>query len=468
MAFTSHIFLFYFLPPVLLIYYLLPAGRNLFLLAAGYVFYAWFQPWFALLLLAATVIGYAGGTAIARAADERRKQRIFITAVGASLALLGFFKYFTFLQANLNAVLEFCGFSPGPVWNIPLPVGISFFTFLSVSYLVSMYIEDAPPVRSFTDFACYISLFPMVTAGPITRYPQIAGALRSREQTVEKFASGAALFILGFAKKILLADPMGAVANAVFGAEAPGTVDAWFGLLAYTFQIYFDFAGYSEMAVGLGRMLGFELIRNFNAPYRADSITDFWRRWHISLSTMLRDYVYIPLIAVGRNRSTKYIIYRNLILTFLICGLWHGAAWTFILWGGYHGVFLAFEQWRGKKGRYARLPRPVKIGLTFTAILLSWVLFRSPTPGDAARYYLTLFGFFGASGGSILLAGEIYTQGCFLLMAICAALVFQPYQSFEWAERITPWKAVWLIALFGFSIMGMFAQTFSPFLYSKF
>ncbi|NPU98350.1 MAG: MBOAT family protein [Candidatus Omnitrophica bacterium] len=468
MAFTSHIFLFYFLPLVLLIYYLIPKGRNQFLLAAGYVFYAWFQPWFAFLLLAATVIGYAGGTAITRSADENRKHKVFIAALCANLALLGFFKYFTFLQTNLYSLLGLCGFHPGPVWDIPLPVGISFFTFLSISYLVSMYIGDAPPARSFSDFACYISLFPMVTAGPITRYPLIAEALRSREHTIDKFASGAALFILGFAKKILLADPMGTVANAVFGAEAPGTIDAWFGLLAYAFQIYFDFAGYSEMAVGLGRMVGFELIRNFNAPYRADSITDFWRRWHISLSTMLRDYVYVPLIAVGRNRSTKYIIYRNLILTFLICGLWHGAAWTFILWGGYHGLFLAFEQWRGKKGRYARLSRPVKIGLTFVAILLSWVLFRSPTLGDAGRYYLTLFGGHGASGGSILLAGIIYTQGNFLLMALCAALVFQPYQAFEWAERITPWKAVWLIALFAFSILGMFAQTYSPFLYSQF
>jgi len=469
MLFTSQLFVFYFLPLALLGYYLLPVPRNLFLLLLGYIFYGWWNPGYTLLLLTVTLVNYAGGQTIARnSANERRRFRALVLTLCLSLGILGFFKYFTFFEQNVNAILHGLGMQPLPVLKIPLPVGISFYIFLSISYPISLYIEESPAARSFTDFACYVSLFPLVISGPIVRYKQIVDQLSQRTHSLDKFASGVSLFILGFAKKIFLANGIAKTADAVFAAESLGALDAWFGILAYTMQIYFDFSGYSDVAIGLGRMFGFEFTRNFNAPYLADSITDFWRRWHISLSTMLRDYVYVPLIAVGRNRNPKFLIYRNLILTMLICGLWHGATWTFILWGGLHGILLAFEQWRGKKGVYARLPQAARIGITFLTILFSWVLFRSPTLSDAARYFSAMLGLVGASGGSVLLNGVIYTQGNLLIAVLCVLLVFQPRQAFEWSEKITVFKAALLIVLFGFSLAGMFAQSFSPFLYSQF
>ena len=247
------------------------------------------------------------------------------------------------------------------VLAIALPIGISFYTFHALSYTIDVYRGTAPPVRSFIDFACYIALFPQLVAGPIIRYNTVADQLVSRSHTWEKFASGVTLFILGFAKKILLANPMGRVADAAFDAQSLSAPDAWFGALAYAFQIYFDFSGYSDMAIGLGRMIGFEFLKNFDSPYQAESITDFWRRWHISLSTFLRDYLYIPL---GGNRKGPRRTYVNLIVVMLLGGLWHGANWTFVAWGAYHGILLAFERFRGKRsalrsgrGRSAWRPR---------------------------------------------------------------------------------------------------------------
>ena len=465
MVFTSHIFIFYFLPLVLLIYYLLPGKRNLFLLCASYVFYGWWNPWFVFLMLFASAVNYVCGGMIAASEDERRRKAALAVSVVASLSTLGFFKYFVFAQNNVNHLLELVGAPMFEVIRITLPVGISFYIFQSMTYSIDVYRRQSPPVRSFFDFACFVSLFPQLIAGPIVRYNTIADQLVNRAHTLEKFSSGVALFILGFAKKILLANMIGQAADAVFEAEAPCALDAWFGVTAYAFQIYFDFSAYSDMAIGLGRMLGFEFPRNFNAPYRSVSITDFWRRWHISLSTFLRDYLYIPL---GGNRRGPGRTYVNLWIVMLLGGLWHGANWVFVLWGAYHGALLAFERWRGKRSLYARLPRAGQVPLTFVLVLLSWVLFRSPDIGHALRYYGAMFGLLKPTAGSALLGAMLYTRGNLVLVGVCFLFAWQPWQAFDLAEHITWPKAVALIALFCVALATMFVQAFNPFLYFQF
>lgn len=466
MVFTSHIFLFYFLPIVLLVYYLLPTGRNFFLLCASYLFYGWWEPWFVLLMLFATAVNFVCGKIIAEpgAAESRRKAALTASVV-ISLSTLGFFKYFVFFQNNLNDLLTLFGAENFSVLAVTLPIGISFYIFQSLSYSVDVYRRESPPVRNFFDFACYVSLFPQLIAGPIVRYNTIADQLAEREHSVDKFASGTALFILGFAKKVLIANPMGEIADPVFAAQAPMTVDAWFGVTAYAFQIYFDFSGYSDMAIGLGRMFGFEFLRNFNAPYLADSITDFWRRWHISLSTFLRDYLYIPL---GGNRRGELRTYVNLALVMLLGGLWHGASWVFVLWGAFHGLLLGFERWRGKESLYQHLPRAFRVAVTFVLVLFSWVLFRSPDLEQAVGYFGAMFGIQSETSGAMLLAAELYTPNRLVLFTLAAVIAFQPLQAFDWAARITWTKVLLLMLVFTASVMSLFVQAFNPFLYFQF
>jgi alginate O-acetyltransferase complex protein AlgI len=466
MVFSSHIFIYYFLPLLLLVYYNLPyRGRNLFLTIMSYVFYGWWKPWFVALMLASTLINFTSGRIISTpGASRSRRVGTLTVCVCLNLGLLGFFKYTMFFTDSLNSLLGAFGAQALPVLRVALPIGISFFTFQAMSYTIDVYRGDAPPARSFVDFACFVSVFPQLIAGPIVRYHTVAEQLVWRDHALERFASGVALFILGFAKKILLANPMGEVAGAVFGAAAPCALDAWFGVLAYAFQIYFDFCGYSDMAVGLGRMLGFEFLRNFDAPYRAESITDLWRRWHISLSTFLRDYLYIPL---GGNRKGEARTYIHLAMVMLLGGLWHGAKWTFVAWGAYHGLLLAYERWRGKRSVYQALPRIARIGITFVLMLFSWVLFRSESLTEAGRYFASMFGL--QSGRSFLLAAELYTPRNLFLMALCALLTMQPVQAFDWArQRLTPLRSAMLLLLFVSALLVMSTQAFNPFLYFRF
>ncbi|MCC6698001.1 MAG: MBOAT family protein [Candidatus Hydrogenedentes bacterium] len=466
MVFTSHIFIFYFLPLTLLVYYLLPVPRNFFLLIMSYIFYGWWNPWFASLMLFASYANYVCGHVIATSpVGSVRRKRALVASIVISLTTLGFFKYFMFFENNLNAMLDVLGAGTLPVIQITLPIGISFFIFQSLSYPIDVYRGDSPPVRNFFDFACFVALFPQLIAGPIVRYNTIAEQLVQRDHTMEKFTSGVALFILGFAKKILLANQMGGPADAVFSAESPAMLDAWFGVVAYAFQIYFDFSAYSDMAIGLGRMFGFEFPRNFNAPYLSDSITDFWRRWHISLSTFLRDYLYIPL---GGNRHGERRTYINLTIVMLLGGLWHGANWTFVIWGAFHGLLLAFERWRGKESVYSRLPRPLRVGITFVLVLFSWVLFRSVDISTASAYFKAMLGLASASGGSVLLDSVIYTRGNLIVMALCALLAVCGTQAHDWVEKLTVTRVVLLIGVFVLALMTMFVQAFNPFLYFQF
>jgi alginate O-acetyltransferase complex protein AlgI len=478
MSFASHIFVFYFLPLVLLGHYLMARNlrflRTAFLLIAGYAFYGWLNPWFVPLVFGTTGANYILSKLMTQWEGKEVRRTVITITVTINLGLLAFFKYAVFFQENLNHVLRFSGSDTVSVLQVVLPVGISFYTFRVLSYVIDIY-RGNPPARSFLDFACYVAFFPQLLSGPIQRYgtidaksemtPTFADQLTAPTRSLSKFSYGAALFIIGFAKKVLLADTMGHAADALFAAEAPGTLDVWFGAAAYTFQLYFDFSAYSEMAIGLGAMLGFECPRNFNAPYRADSMTDFWRRWHISLSSWFRDYLYIPL---GGNRKGVARSYLNLVVIFLLCGLWHGANWTFIVWGGYHGVFLILERILGKRTVYFFLPRPLQIGATFAVITVGWVLFRSPDIAHAWRLLEIMFTPSEPQGGSILLGAVIYTPEHLLTIAICSLLAFQPVQAFDWARSVTWSKAVILVGLFCLSLMVMFTHTFNSFLYLRF
>ena len=480
MVFTTYLFVFYFLPVVLVLYYALDglsrqAGApdvqtslvlNTFLVVASYIFYGWWNPWFIFLMLGITVVNYVCGRLIGLPGiSQRLRFLVMISAIVVSLGTLAFFKYFVFFEANLNQVLAWLGTGTVRVLAITLPIGISFYTFHALSYTIDVYRGTAPPVRSFTDFACYIALFPQLVAGPIIRYNTVADQIVRRAHTWEKFGSGVTLFILGFAKKILLANPLGRVADAAFGAQSLAAPDAWFGALAYAFQIYFDFSGYSDMAIGLGRMFGFEFLKNFDSPYKADCITDFWRRWHISLSTFLRDYLYIPL---GGNRNGPVRTYVNLVIVMLLGGLWHGANWTFVAWGAYHGSLLAFERFRGKRSVFELWPRPVRVAATFGLVLISWVLFRSANLHDAIDYLGAMFGQARPGSPTLLLPALLYTQTTLLVMAIGALVVAWPVQAHEWSREVSWPKAIIVHPLFCVSLLTMFSQSFNPFLYFQF
>ncbi|MFW5751383.1 MAG: MBOAT family O-acyltransferase, partial [Planctomycetota bacterium] len=402
MIFSSHLFLFAFLPLCVAAYALVPRrGRSAMLALLSYVFYGWAHPPWVILMLVSTVLDFTCGLVIVRRArleaqgrnypllgKGTRRDRIQKLALASSvignLAVLGFFKYFDFTAESINHVAEaFGGDGALPLLYVALPVGISFYTFQTMSYTIDIYRGDGRALRNPLDFACYVAMFPQLVAGPIVRYHDVDRQLVERSHTWEKTARGCTLFACGFAKKVLLANPMGTIADAAFTADGLHTIDAWYGVVAYAFQIYFDFSGYSDMAIGLGLMFGFVFIKNFDSPYHADSITDLWRRWHISLSTWLRDYLYIPL---GGNRGSTWRTYGNLATVMLLGGLWHGAAWTFVIWGAIHGAMLAFERAQGKDGAYRRLPRPLRITITFAVVCLAWIFFRAESLTQAGDY----------------------------------------------------------------------------------
>ncbi len=473
MVFSSHIFVFYFLPLALLSYYAAPrAMKHLVLTLVSYVFYGWWNPWFTLLMLGSTVVDYYCGRLITGegASRRRRKTGLWVSVV-VNLGVLGFFKYANFGAATASGVIALFGGDPVVVpaflGQVVLPVGISFYTFQSMSYSIDLYRGHAKPACGFIDFACYVSMFPQLVAGPIVRYGSVSEQLRSRVHTVGGFTMGLARFNLGFAKKILFANPMGTIADAAFAA-GPGVLTspaAWFGVAAYAFQIYFDFSAYSDMAIGLGRMFGFRFPENFNSPYKSRSITEFWRRWHISLSSFLRDYLYIPL---GGNRLGGGRTYVNLMTVMLIGGLWHGASWNFVVWGGIHGLMLAFERLMGRKPFFGGLPGWVRLVFTFIILLITWVFFRAENFDVAARYLAAMFGGGGGASAAPLLSAVLFTPFNLVLFAGCAVAAFFAPRTVRILAVLTPWK-VWVsIGLLAGALAVMFWQGFNPFLYFQF
>jgi len=480
MVFSSHIFIFYFLVAGLALYYAMPGRRpkHLMLTLLSYFFYGWANPLFVVLMLTSTLIDYMCGLVISGQYGQkefkvlepggqrsRAQRNAMILSICSNLSLLAFFKYFNLGADAYNTLVSTFGaeaMSLGTVIKITLPLGISFYTFQSMSYSIDIYRGDAKPIRNFIDFACYVSMFPQLVAGPIIRFQEVAEQLEHRTYTVVKFARGVCFFCMGMSKKILLANPAGFIADETFNANAVGVIDAWWGIVAYSFQIYFDFSGYSDMAIGLGLMLGFVFPKNFNSPYISQSITEFWQRWHISLSSWLRDYLYIPL---GGNRKGNIRTYVNLALVMLLGGLWHGAAFTFIVWGAIHGGMLAFERFQGKDSFYRSLPKPGKIFITYVTVLFAWVFFRADGIGSAFDYCASMIGLGESPDAAGLISGALYTPYRLLSMLAGAIVIWGCPQTWDWTRRITPLKAVICLLLFVLSVVAMTTQSYNPFIY---
>jgi alginate O-acetyltransferase complex protein AlgI len=484
MIFSSHIFLFYFLPLVLLLYYALPfRARTALIAISSYVFYGWANPLWALIMFLGSSVDYVCGLALLRLSglkDEGdlppvigpevrrtgKMKTVLAVSIVTNLGLLAVFKYTGFVAENLNALTRVLGFAGAlPVLHLVLPVGISFYTFKAMSYAIDVYRGDARPMRRFTDYMCFEAFFPDLVAGPIIRYAALEEQMRIRQHTIDKFARGVAFFAFGMAKKILVANPMGHIADAAFAAGPLKAHDAWFGLTGYAFQIYFDFSGYSDMAIGLALMMGFVLIQNFDSPYKSESITEFWRRWHISLSTWLRDYLYIPL---GGNRKGPTRTYFNLMTVMLLGGLWHGASWNFVIWGGIHGGMLAFERSQGKSSPYGRLPQQVRVGITFAIVCLSWVFFRAKTLGQAMTYFRSLFGVVPTSAASDVVAGTIYTPYHGAVFVLAAAIVWGMPNTWAFTTRLSAARAATALVVLAAALSVMWTQTTNPFLYFQF
>lgn len=473
MVFSSITFLFFFLPIVLAIYYIVPfQAKNLILLLASIVFYAWGEPMYVILLILSILLNYFCGLEIgARVETEEkhsdRAKRSLIVALVANLLILGFFKYYGFLIDTLN------GWFPLKLTyrELPLPVGISFYTFQAISYLIDVYRKKTRSQKSLIRFALYITMFPQLIAGPIVRYVDVERQLANRKIGVSKLGSGAMSFLIGLGKKTILANACGAAFESVSSLPASNlsVLTAWLGCFLFAFQIYFDFSGYSDMAIGLGRMFGFEFQKNFDYPYLSESVSEFWRRWHISLGDWFREYVYIPL---GGNRCSVSRNIVNLLIVWGLTGMWHGAAWNFIAWGVYYGILLVFEKyvWGVVVDSWPKILRRI---YAMVLVLIGWVFFFSPSLGAALRYLSAMFGMgagFSDARGVFLL----YTNWLVLILSFigCTKIGNTLLQG---VPRLFPKEklriAVTVIIYFGIfliSVAFLISDSFNPFLYFRF
>lgn len=465
MVFSSIVFLFVFLPVVLALYYVVPAIRwkNVILLAASIIFYAWGEPVYIVLMLLSILFNFVMGLELERLReDSRRKKLNLIFTVIVNLCILGFFKYYGFLLGSINSAFHF----HIPYRELALPVGISFYTFQTLSYILDLYRGDIKVQKNLLDFALYITMFPQLIAGPIVRYVDIQEQLESRVISWHKAGVGAEYFIKGLAKKVLLANTAGAVYTSIqgLGGEYQTVVTSWIGILFYTMQIYFDFSGYSDMAIGLGKMMGFQFCKNFDYPYTSRSVTEFWRRWHISLGTWFREYVYIPL---GGNRVSVAKHIRNILVVWALTGLWHGAAWNFVLWGLYYGVFLLLEKYLW--GRYLeRLPGWVGNLYTMFFVIIGWVFFSNTDLGAGLAYLGSLFGV-GVAGFANATT-LFYLKSSLLLLVIC--IVCSRPWAYRWYKRVAGQRpvaaAVINAVLLLLSIAFLVYDSYNPFLYFRF
>ncbi|WNS43088.1 MBOAT family protein [Paenibacillus sp. MMS20-IR301] len=468
MVFSSLTFLFQFLPVVLLVYYISPKRlRNAVLLAASLVFYAWGEPLYILLMLFSTVFDYINGLLVDRFRQRKPAARaVLLISLAGNLGILGFFKYAGFIIEALDRMLQLNLQPP----DLPLPVGLSFYTFQTMSYVIDVYRGQVKPQRNLIAFAAYVTMFPQLVAGPIVKYGDIARQLASRSVTLNRFGKGAELFIRGLAKKVLLANNLGLLWTSVKAAPAEelSVLGAWLGIAAFTLQIYFDFSGYSDMARGLGRMLGFHIRINFNYPYISRSVTEFWRRWHISLGSWFREYVYIPL---GGNRKGIGKQLFNLLIVWLLTGLWHGASWNFIFWGLFFGLLVTLENLFLLKW-LKRLPRPASHLYLLVAVVTGWVLFEFQQP-DAAWTFLGCLSGWAANGWADNQAlYDLSAYGSVLILSVlCATPLPRKWVlRFTFKRRLTGGVAVpvlYLAALI-LSTAYLVAQTYNPFLYFRF
>ena len=477
MVFSSQNFIFFFLPGVLIAYYLLPRRwGNAVLALASVVFYSYGGGTFVVLLLISAGADYLTGwmAGSARGKDEPGRVRAAV-AISAfvNLSLLGYFKYANFFVDQFNAVFAELGFGVSSWTDVVLPIGISFYTFQSMSYTIDVARGRVDPIRNPVDFLVYVSLFPQLIAGPIVRFHEISDEIRSRNTTADDFAEGVVRFAHGLFKKVVIADAAALVVEPVFSLEAGELTSmvAWLGVAAYTIQIYFDFSGYSDMAIGLGRMFGFHFPENFRRPYSALSITDFWRRWHITLSNWFRDYLFVPL---GGSRTTTVATYRNLTVVFLLTGLWHGANWTFVIWGAYHGAFLVFERVTNQRPTGDDVPNSwLRRFYALLVVMVGWVLFRSDSLSQAGAFLRAMFT--PAGLGLPPEVSTVLTTRVQLTLVIAFLVVLLPRDFVagitlaSGSERFAAAGRLGLL-LFGlpYALALVAAGTFSPFIYYQF
>lgn len=466
MVFSSTIFLCVYLPLVLLGYYICPKkGRNLFLLIVSLVFYAWGEPKYVFLMIFSILVNYIFGRLMDKnRGRQKRMKLLLVLSVVIDLGLLSVFKYTDFIITNVNAIFG----SSFDLLKIALPIGISFYTFQAMSYTIDVYRDDVRVQKNLIDFGMYITMFPQLIAGPIVRYADVQDQLAERSVTTADFSEGVMRFVVGLGKKVLLANQMGAVWSEIYalGGDVSALM-AWTGAIAYTFQIYFDFSGYSDMAIGLGRMFGFKFPENFRYPYQSVSITDFWRRWHITLSTWFKEYLYIPL---GGNRYGLARQALNLLIVWSLTGFWHGAGWNFVMWGLYYFVILFIEKLFLLKA-LDKLPKLFRHVYALLLIVIGWVIFASDDVGVLLPYLGSMFGANGAVGGM-----DVYTlfTKAVLLIICCVASTELPKRLFLSATGAMNEKAaftiksVMTIALLALSMILLIGDSYNPFLYFRF
>lgn len=466
MVFSSTIFLCVYLPLVLLGYYICPKkGRNLFLLIVSLVFYAWGEPKYVFLMIFSILVNYIFGRLMDKNRGRQKRMKLMLVlSVVIDIGLLSVFKYTDFVITNVNAIFG----SSFDLLNIALPIGISFYTFQAMSYTIDVYRDDVRVQKNLIDFGMYITMFPQLIAGPIVRYADVQDQLAERSVTTADFSEGVMRFVVGLGKKVLLANQMGAVWSEIYalGGDVSALM-AWTGAIAYTFQIYFDFSGYSDMAIGLGRMFGFKFPENFRYPYQSVSITDFWRRWHITLSTWFKEYLYIPL---GGNRRGLARQALNLLIVWSLTGFWHGAGWNFVMWGLYYFVILFIEKLFLLKA-LDKLPKFFRHVYALLLIIIGWVIFASDDVSVLLPYLGSMFGANGAIGGM-----DVYTllTKAVLLIICCIASTELPKKLFLSAagamneKAAFTLKSVLTIALLALSMILLIGDSYNPFLYFRF
>jgi alginate O-acetyltransferase complex protein AlgI len=474
MLFSEPVFLFFFLPAVLLAYFGLGEKRRDFvLLAFSLIFYAWGEGAYVVVLGASIVLNWLCGLLAGSGGGKGRSRRAVAVAVVGNLLLLVGFKYTNFLVANLDVLLAHAHVPPLRIGHVHLPIGISFFAFQGMSYVIDVHRGTVPPQKSLLKIAMYKSFFPQLIAGPIVRYVDVKPQIEHRTVTVDDFAQGIQRFVLGLGKKMIVANVVARPTDAIFAlpfGQLNGGL-AWIAVVGYALQIYFDFSGYSDMAIGLGRMFGFRFLENFNYPYVATSMTDFWRRWHISLSSWFRDYLYIPL---GGSRVPVARRYLNLMIVFALCGLWHGASWTFVIWGLFHGAFLILERLFGAR-RTLEVPRPLRHAYVVAVVLVSWVFFRADTLTSALSFLRALAGAAHPTqvvpGVRAFVDGEVVVSA---ILGIVGSAPVLPAVTRAWEARGTHVEAratvrlIGLLSIFAYSVMLMAAGSYSPFIYYRF
>lgn len=462
-VFSSLVFLFAYLPLTLLIYYIVPRkGRNLFLFFINLLFYGWGEPTLVLLMVFNVAFNYVGGWLVDKYRQDVKKKKLFlILTCVLDIGILAVFKYTGMITETINML----PFAQIPDLKISLPIGISFYTFQTMSYVIDVYRDDAPVSKSFINFGTYLALFPQLIAGPIVRYRDVAEQLIHRRETLALFTKGVKLFSVGLAKKVLIANQMGAMTNAIFAGKDNGVLGTWVGIIGYTFQIYFDFSGYSDMACGLGNMLGFEFLKNFNYPYISKSITDFWRRWHISLSSWFKEYVYIPL---GGNRKGVPRQIVNLMIVWGLTGLWHGASYNFIFWGLYYGILLILEKFVLKKF-LDKLPAVLQHIYTLFIVIIGWGLFYFTDVNQLFAFFGSLFNF----SNGICSAETMNIILSFLPMLVVAGVASTPLGAKLYA-KVQNTRFIWIAetlfcaAVLFIATASLVNNSYNPFLYFRF